>query len=67
MLYFTFFGFWVKELLIDNLFVGPHELMIGPTKTGKLHNVTTHKVIWANQKTETFVYCWLLLYMLWLM
>ena len=29
-----------------------------PTKGGKLRNVITHNVVWANQKTEYFVYRW---------
>jgi len=33
-------------------------MTLGPTKGGKLRNVITH-VIWANQKTESFVYRWL--------
>jgi len=33
--------------------------MFGPTKGRKLRNVITNNVIWANQKTEYFVYHWL--------
>jgi len=29
------------------------------TNIGKLCNVITYNVVWANQKTESFVYCWL--------
>ena len=29
------------------------------TQGGKLGNVILHNVIWANQKTEPFVYHWL--------
>ena len=32
--------------------------MFSLTKGGKFHNVITHIVIWANQKTS-FRYCWL--------
>jgi len=45
---------------INNPFVRPSRLMLGSTKGGNLPNVTTHNVIWANQKTESFVYRWLL-------
>jgi len=36
----------------------PSELTFGPTKGRQLRNVKTH-IIWANQKTESLVYCWL--------
>ena len=34
-------------------------MMFGLTKGGKLCNVITNKVIWANQKTKSFVFLWL--------
>jgi len=34
-------------------------MTFGRTKSGKLRNVITHKVILANQKAESFVYGWL--------
>jgi len=33
---------------IDNRYVGPPDMMFGLTKGGKLRNVITHNVIWAN-------------------
>jgi len=44
---------------INNLFVEQPKMISGPTKGGKLLNVITHKVMWANQKTESYVcICW---------
>jgi len=34
-------------------------MMFGPFTDGKLHNVTTHNLIWANQKSDFSVYHWL--------
>ena len=49
----------LHELTYRQLFVGPSEMTFCPTKGGKLYKVIMHRVIWANQKTESFVYCWL--------
>jgi len=49
------FGNW----RIDNPFVGQSEMTFGSTKSRQWFNVITH-VILANQKTESFVFCWLL-------
>ena len=38
--------------------VRPLGMTFGPRLSGKLRNVIMY-VIWANQKTEFFVYCWL--------
>jgi len=38
---------------IDNPF-GPSEMT---KKDWKCRNIVTHNIIWANQKTESFVYC----------
>jgi len=34
-------------------------MTFGQTKCGKLRNVLKQNVIWANQKTESFVFRWL--------
>ena len=39
--------------------VGPYKVTNGSTKSEKLLNVITHNFVWANQKTQSFVYCWL--------
>jgi len=33
-------------------------MTFGPTNGGKLCNVRTHNVIWADEMTESFVYRW---------
>jgi len=35
------------------------EMTLCQTQGGNLHNVITDNVIWANQRTELFVYRWL--------
>jgi len=42
---------------MNNLFVGPCKMVFGSTKYGKLLNLITQNVIWANQKTEYLVFC----------
>jgi len=46
---------------IDSPFIGAFDMMFGPTKGGNLCHVilAMQNVIWANQKTESFVYRWL--------
>ena len=39
--------------------VGPSEMTVVSTKGGNLHNIIMYNIIWANQKTESFVYHWL--------
>ena len=39
--------------------MAPSEVMFGLRKGRKLHDVTTDKFIWANQKTESFMYRWI--------
>jgi len=43
---------------IDNSPAGAFEMTFGQSKCVNLSNFITHNVIWANQKTESFVYCW---------
>jgi len=38
---------------------GTLEMSNAPIRGGKLCNVITHNVVWANQKTESFMYHWL--------
>jgi len=45
--------------VIYNLFVRPSDMTFGWTKGGILRYVIMHNVLWANQKTESSVYCWL--------
>ena len=47
------------NLPIDNPFVGSYERTLCLTNDGKLLYVITYNVIWANQRTEAFVYRWL--------
>ena len=41
---------------------GPSEITFGLRKGWKLCNVITYNVMWANQKTELVVFCWLCTY-----
>jgi len=43
---------------VDNLIVGPSEMMFRLIKGKKLYNVITHNIIWAIQKTESLEYHW---------
>ena len=44
---------------IKNPFVGPSEMMFSQQIRCEIINIITHSIIWANQKTKSFVYCWL--------
>ena len=50
------FGNW----RIDNAYVRPSEMTFGSTKWWKLLNAIMYNVILGNQKTESFVFRWLL-------
>ena len=45
--------------MIDKVFVGPSEMTLCLTKGWNLRYVIMYNVIWANQKTKSFVYRWL--------
>ena len=48
---------FVFNWCIKNLFVKPSEVTLYVTKGENLHYVIRYNIIWANQKTESFVYC----------
>jgi len=49
----------IGGLSIDRSTTSLSEMTFGRTKGGKLYNVITYNVIQANQKTESVVYRWL--------
>jgi len=51
-------GLWVIDVSA-NFFVGKYEMTSDPPNSGNIFNVIMHNVIWANQKTELFMFCWL--------
>jgi len=60
MIFIVYYLFmFVFNWCINNLFVEPSEMTLCVTKGGNLHYVIKYNVIWANQKTESFVYHWL--------